>query len=139
MKKIISLTIAFTLILSLLSACTNATVTQEPPKVTTQNVTSSIIPLSVEDAQSAISAAKAEKQEVQIAVDTAMATAGLNTITTHMDQWDGSMNKVKCGTCDVGYYLKTPIKGTYNISLNGDVTCFSYPGLTSHYMPLINE
>jgi len=107
--------------------------------VTTQNVTSSITPLSVEDSQSAISAAKAEKQEVQIAVDTAMASAGLNTITTHMDQWDGSMNKVKCGTCDAGYYLKTQIKGTYNVSLNGDVTCFSYPGLTSHYMPLINK
>ena len=107
--------------------------------MTTQNVTSSITPLSVEDSQSAISAAKAEKQEVQIAVDTAMASAGLNTITTHMDQWDGSMNKVKCGTCDAGCYLKTQIKGTYNVSLNGDVTCFSYPGLTSHYMPLINK
>jgi hypothetical protein len=139
MKKIISLTIACTFILFLVSACTGAAVTQEPPAVITQSITSSITPLSVEDAQSAMSAAKAEKQEVQIAVDTAMATAGLNTITTHMDQWDGSVNKVTCGTFDAGHYLKTPIKGTYNVSLNGDVACFSYPGLTSHFMPLINK
>ena len=56
MKKIISLTIASTFILSLSSACTNATVTQEPPKVTTQNVTSNITTLSLEDTLSAISA-----------------------------------------------------------------------------------
>jgi hypothetical protein len=134
MKKIISLTIASIFILSFLSACT-----QEPPETTTQNVTSSITTLSLEDSLSAISAAKAEKHEVQIAVSTVLASAGLNTITVQVNQWDGSMNKVKCGTYDAGYYLKTPIKGTYSISFNGDVTCTSYPGLTSHYLPLINR
>lgn len=77
MNKIISLTIASTFIFSLLSACTNNTVTQETSKVTTQNVTSSITTLSLEDALSAVSAAQAEKHEVQVAVDTTMANAGL--------------------------------------------------------------
>jgi flagellar hook-associated protein FlgK len=138
MKKIVSLVIAATFILSLLSACTNASVTQQPLKVTTQNVTSGST-LSLGDALSAISAARAERYEVQLAVHTAMASAGLNTITAHVDNWDGSMNKVKCGSYDAGHYLKTPIKGTYSVSLNGDVTCTSYPGLTPHYLPLINR
>jgi len=138
MKKIISLTVASTLISFLLSACTNASVTQESPRVTTENVTSGST-LSLDDALSAISAARVERHEVQLAVDTAMASAGLNTVTAHVDNWDGSMNKVKCGTYDAGHYLETPIKGTYSVSLNGDVTCTSYPGLTLHYLPLINR
>ena len=138
MKKTISLTIVI-FILSLLFACSNATFMQEPAKVTTQNITSSITTLSPEDALSAISAAKAEKHEVQVAVDATMANSGLNTINGQVDCWDGSTNKVKSGSYDAGDCLKTPIKGTYSISPNGDVTCTSYPGLTSHYLPLINK
>jgi len=82
----------------------------------------------------AIAAAKAERQELQISVDAAMADAGASTITpVPTGGYTGLTGQVtggNLGTNDAGNFVKrAPTKGAYSVAADGEVSCYSYPGL----------
>ena len=80
-----------------------------------------------------IAAAKAEKAQLQVAVDAMMADAGLSLITA-VTSWEGQAaivdEDVGSVTYDANAYLKrSPTKGSYDVSADGYVLCSVYPGL----------
>ena len=97
----------------------------------------------------AIAAAKAEKQELQVSVDAAMADAGAATVaaitgsTSTNAAYNGSTGQVVITVgaivYDAGAFIKrAPTKGSYSVDAEGFVTCTYYPGLDSTDLVKVN-
>jgi len=91
-----------------------------------------------------IGAGRAERSTLQVAVDGMMADAAVTSITA-VTGWDGTADTVTIGTepdpvYDANDYLRRfPTDGTYDFTIEGIVTCATYPGLDAAGVDRINE
>lgn len=88
----------------------------------------------------AVAACKAEKQEIQVAVDGTMADVGASVIDA-VATIDSTAQDVVIGgtTYNTGDFLKRTagIKGTYSVATDGEVTATAYPGLGGAGQPAL--
>ena len=94
-----------------------------------------------------VGAGRAELHTLQVAVDGCMADAGQNQLDAAELGWNGTAGlsdptaTTSGGTVYIAsdYVRKSPTEGTYDVTIDGIVTCATYPGLDAAGVLRINE